>query len=177
MYRKKIQQLVCNIMQQYDLNVIPVNIEALAKYIGAEIKRDDFDAALSGFALQKNGSKYIGVNSLESHERQRFTIAHEIGHLFLHKEDKVNYDTGAGVVLLRDVHSSQGTDTKEIEANRFAAELLMPEESIRQELSNHGDIDLMAGDEKSVSLIEELAAKYEVSFQAMSIRLTTLYFN
>ena len=177
MYKKKIQQLVQNIMQQYNLQSIPVDIEALAGHIGAEIKRDHFDLTLSGFALQKNGAKYIGVNSEEGYERQRFTIAHELGHLFLHKQDSVSYDKGAGVVMLRDIHASQGTDIKEIEANRFAAELLMPEVSIRQDLSDHGDIDLMAADEKSIKLIAELAAKYEVSIQAMSIRLTTLYFN
>jgi Zn-dependent peptidase ImmA (M78 family) len=174
MNRRKIKLLVDTIIRQNNLT-IPIDVEKVAQAIGAELKWDDFDGSLSGFAFQKHGSKYIGVNSLEGEQRQRFTIAHELGHLFLHKQNSVSYDTG--MIMLRDGHSSDGTDIKEIEANRFAAELLMPEESIREDLASKGQIDLVGDSETTKQLISNLADKYNVSPSAMSIRLTTLYFS
>lgn len=174
MNRRKIKLLVDAIIRQNHLTV-PINVEQIAVSIGAEIRRDDFDESLSGFAFQKHGSKFIGVNSSEGEQRQRFTIAHELGHLFLHKQSPVSYDTG--MMMLRDSHSSDGTDIKEIEANRFAAELLMPEESLRSDMAKAGHIDLVEDDDSTKQFITKLAAKYNVSSRAMSIRLTTLYFS
>ncbi|HMH70038.1 MAG TPA: ImmA/IrrE family metallo-endopeptidase [Candidatus Saccharimonadales bacterium] len=176
MQRQKIQILANAILNEHNLNAVPVKVEKLAKLIGAEVKRDNLKSSLSGFAVQKHGSKFIGINSNESAERQRFTIAHEIGHLFLHKKDSVNYDLD-GAMLFRDGHSKQGTDVKEIEANRFAAELLMPEVGLRQRLAAAGVVDLVGEDVKTSKLISKLAKEYQVSTQAMSIRLTTLYFS
>ena len=177
MYGSKLKKIVRDLLLQFDINSVPVDVESIATQIGAEIRREDFDEDLSGFALQKNGSKFIGINSTEGHERQRFTIAHELGHLILHKQDNVNYDAGVGLVLLREAHSVRGSDIKEVEANRFAAELLMPEQIIRQDLSGHGDIDLMSDESKTGDFISEMATKYDVSYQAMQIRLTALYFS
>jgi Zn-dependent peptidase ImmA (M78 family) len=174
MNRRKIRTLVDLIIHQNNLTV-PIDVEKIASAIGAEIKKDDFDESLSGFAFQKHGSKFIGVNSSEGIQRQRFTIAHELGHLFLHKQSSVSYDKG--MMLMRNTHSSDGTDIKEIEANRFAAELLMPEDSLRHDLLSAGQIDLVEENDATKELISKLADKYNVSFMAMSIRLTTLYFN
>jgi Zn-dependent peptidase ImmA (M78 family) len=174
MNRKKIKSLVNALLEQYKLTSIPVDVNRLAKLMGAEIKSDDFDKAMSGFAYQKHGVKYIGVNSTELPERQRFTIAHELGHLYLHRRP-VSYDPGTSVMMFRNGHSSDGTDIKEIEANRFAAELLMPEERVLADLKKRGGIDLLFGDNEQ--LIQELANKYGVSKPAMTIRLNTLYFS
>lgn len=175
MNRRKIKILVDSLLQQYGLNSIPIDVEKFAKLAGAEIKREDFNDVLSGFAFQKLGSKYIGINATEGPERQRFTIAHELGHLFLHKQSPVNYDQG--VMMLRDSHASEGTDIKEIEANRFAAELLMPEDRLQADIAKKGQIDLINDTDEAQLLISELADKYQVSRQAMSIRLATLYFS
>jgi len=171
----KIKDITEWLSTDYNLSV-PVNVEWLAKIIGIEIKRDDLnDASLSGFAVQKGGKKFIGVNSLDSYARQRFTIAHELGHLFLH-DDTVNYDQG-GVMLFREDHSGDGSDIKEVEANRFAAELLMPAKSLREDIANEGSFDVMNRGDNEKAIIKKLAEKYDVSEQAMSVRLTTLYFS
>ena len=177
MHGSKVKRIVNDLLLQFDISSVPVDVEAIASRLGAIIRREDFDEDLSGFALQKNGSQYIGINSTEGHERQRFTLAHELGHLLLHKEDKVSYDAGVGLMLLREAHSVRGSDIKEVEANRFAAELLMPETHIRNDLSMHGDIDLMSESQRSKDFITKMASKYDVSFQAMQIRLTNLYFS
>jgi Zn-dependent peptidase ImmA (M78 family) len=173
MNRKKIKLIVEMLLKEHGLTSIPIDVDQVASILGAEIRSDKLQDDLSGFAYQKHGTRLIGVNSEEPYFRQRFTIAHELGHLFLHKQKSVNYDQG--IMLMRDSHSREGTDVKEIEANRFAAELLMPEEQIRKDLSSRGRIDLMTDDSREI--IGELADRYEVSFQAMAIRLTTLYFS
>lgn len=171
-----IQKTVSDLVRKYNLTTIPIDVEKLASSIGATIKRNDFEEGLSGFAFQQSGKKFIGVNDSESETRQRFTIAHEIGHLLLHKETDLTYDQG--VVMLRDSHSSDGTDLKEIQANRFAAELLMPEQSVLEDIKGYGGgLDLTHQDTDTADFIGFMANKYGVSFQAMFIRLTTLYFN
>lgn len=170
MKRTKMKALVSNLLGS-DIK-IPINLELIATQLDAKIVHNDLDSAsLSGFAFYKDGKKIIGVNSTESEQRQRFTIAHELGHLFLHNTNTINYDKG-GIMMFRDGHSSQGLDIKEIEANQFAAELLMPEDKIREDLIEEGSFDLINAD----GFIKKLATKYNVSEQAMSIRLTTLYF-
>lgn len=174
MSRRHIKQLVESILGMYQIKTAPIDVEKLAELIGAEIRRGEFDHDLSGFAFQKLGAKYIGVNSKDGEQRQRFTIAHELGHIFLHKHNPVNYDQG--IIMLRDSHSSEGNDRREIEANRFAAELLMPEDLIRQDISKLGGIELFMDDTENKTTIK-LAQKYNVSISAMNFRLTALYLN
>lgn len=171
MNHSKIKDVASWLYSEYNLHT-PVNVEWLAKTLGITIKKDDLgEVSLSGFAVDKHGKRYIGVNSTEPDTRQRFTIAHELGHLFLHKDNSVNYDQG-GMMLFREDHSGDGSDIKEVEANRFAAELLMPEEQLREDIAKVGSFDLINDD----PTIKKLADEYGVSERAMSIRLTTLYF-
>ncbi len=175
MNTQKIRDITDWLRSEYNLS-IPVNVDWLSRALGIELKRDDLnEASLSGFAVHKNGKRFIGVNKDEPYERQRFTIAHELGHLFLHKDESVNYDTG-GMILFREDHTGDGSDSKEVEANKFAAELLMPEISLRADLSQEDSFDLINKTPQTDEIIARLAEKYEVSQQAMTIRLTTLYF-
>jgi Zn-dependent peptidase ImmA (M78 family) len=135
--------------------------------MGVQVRYSPFDDDLSGMIYIKDGIPIIGVNSLHHPHRQRFTIAHELGHLELHREmitSKVHVDKDFPV-LMRDPKSATGTERVEIEANQFAAELLMPEALIKQALeSKPFDID-------DDSPIEELAKKFRVSRQALEYRI------
>ncbi|MGH9326658.1 MAG: ImmA/IrrE family metallo-endopeptidase, partial [Terriglobia bacterium] len=71
-------------------------------------------------------------------------------------------------IALRSPKSSTGTDEKEIEANQFAAELLMPVDVLSR------DILKLRGKMDVETAINKLASKYKVSVQAMTIRLTSL---
>ncbi|HET7673855.1 MAG TPA: ImmA/IrrE family metallo-endopeptidase [Candidatus Saccharimonadales bacterium] len=170
MNRKKIKNYIDALLDRHNIARFPIDLNKLAKIANAEIKLDNLDDDLSGFAYQKNGFKIIGVNKQHPRQRRRFTIAHELGHMFLHKQDTVNYDEAS--ILLRLGHVSDNVDKKEIEANIFAAELLMPEEKIRSDVNRMGGVSL-----EDKSAIAELANRYKVSSQAMTIRLTTLYFS
>lgn len=119
-------------------------------------------------AFVKDGKKVIGVNSLHSVTRQRFTIAHELAHFVLHLErleTKVHVDKG---VLRRDTLASEGTDDVEIEANTFAAEFLMPKSLLVTALAGK-NLDL-----EDDEAIASFAKKFKVSPMALQYRLQQL---
>lgn len=164
--KRKAQQLLV------DANALtaPVSLESVAGRLGARIHYEPYEGEdLSGMAYrQPDGQRVIGVNSLHSQRRQRFTIAHEIGHLVLHASEDLHVDANFPIGF-RDGKSSLAIDNKEIEANQFAAELLMPAAwLLRDAQVLHIDFE---GDDEA---IQELADKYEVSVRAMTIRLSAL---
>jgi Zn-dependent peptidase ImmA (M78 family) len=156
------------ILVVHKVNEPPVPIEQIAKELGATINYLPFDGDgdLAGMLVRTEGKTIIGVNALHHMNRQRFTIAHECGHLVLHK-DEVHIDRKFSVKR-RDQISSLAIDPQEIEANRFAAELLMPFDMIVNELIET-DLDY----EDAVDL-KRLCSKYKVSAQAMSNRLSNI---
>ena len=149
----------------------PVPVERIAKSLKAQLRYSPLDDELSGMIYVKEGEPIIGVNALHHPNRQRFTIAHECGHLVLHKAQiskEVHVDK-AFPMLMRDSVSAAGVDEMEIEANFFAAELLMPEALLTKTLDNEPfDID----DENAVSA---LARSFKVSPSAMRFRLGNLF--
>lgn len=149
----------------------PIPLEQLAALCDAAIRYEPFEGELSGMAHRRKGGRgLIGVNSLHAPTRQRFTIAHEIGHLLLHDDEEVHIDEKR-TLGRRDELSSQAIDPREIEANQFAAELLMPEALIKKSVN-----DLMEAN-PGISVedaIESLARDFDVSQLAMTHRLTSL---
>jgi len=92
-----------------------------------------------------------------------------LAHLLLHDQEQLHVDRAFPTVRLRDDVSSQGVDDAEKEANLFAAELLMPDAFLKQDLAGRDTLDLY--DEK---YIPELAQKYGVSVLALMFRLQYL---
>jgi Zn-dependent peptidase ImmA (M78 family) len=155
------------LIRELKISTGPIPVEKVAKHLKALVRYSSFDDEISGMVFVKEGVPVIGVNALHHPNRQRFTIAHEIGHLVLHREhvtSHVHVDKQYRV-LMRNSRSSRGTDLIEIEANQFAAELLMPYGMLQDSLGDFIDLD----DEES---IETLARKFKVSKQAMSHRLS-----
>jgi Zn-dependent peptidase ImmA (M78 family) len=154
------------LLHEAEVKEAPVPVEALAERVGAVIRYAPYDGKLSGLIHRAGGHAVIGVNSLHSAARQRFSIAHEIAHLVLH-EPELHVDEHA-FVAFRNPESSKASDPHEIEANQFAAALLMPPELLRQailELGTNPDV---------AEAIQVLAQDFQVSEQAMTIRLTSL---
>ena len=147
----------------------PVPVKKLVKRFGAVVKAVPFDQEFSGILLIEGDRKVIGVNQEESPERQRFSIAHELAHLIFHPEEGVHVDRSFSVQF-RGPRSSAGIDQREVQANRFAAELLMPVDFLRADLQDKKLDEL----EDTEELIGRLAKRYQVSGLAMTIRLTNL---
>jgi Zn-dependent peptidase ImmA (M78 family) len=145
---------------------LPVPVFELAKLAGAIVRIGPLPAELSGFLYRQRNSAILGVNSLHSATRQRFTVAHEVGHLLLHREE--SFVDRRYPIFLRDEKSSKAKDKVEIQANRFAAELLMPACLLLLMIGKTPpDID-------DAEQIARLARRFDVSPQAMVFRLINL---
>jgi Zn-dependent peptidase ImmA (M78 family) len=154
------------LLEDQGISSPPVPVEDLARGLGADLAYEVFESNISGMLYRSEGRKLIAVNSTHPSVRQRFTVAHEIGHLRLHKGrpvyidrlDRINWRDGA-------------SDLEEIAANAFAAELLMPrkflQDEVQEAITRHEG--LTAG-----QLVEDLRKKFKVSQQAMGYRLENL---
>lgn len=158
------------ILKDLGIQSAPVPVERIAKYLDAQVRYSPLDQELSGMIYIKDGVPIIGVNSLHHPNRQRFTIAHELGHLILHKDlvaNSVHVDKEFRM-LLRGPSAGEGTDRIEIEANEFGAELLIPRMLLDQMLAGKQfDID----DDQP---FQELAKRFRVSRQMLSYRIRNL---
>jgi Zn-dependent peptidase ImmA (M78 family) len=143
----------------------PVQIEVIATRLGTEIRKGNL-GNVSGLIVRKGNNAIIGVNSKQVRQRQRFTIAHELGHFLLHEglAHHVDHDYR---VNYRSDESSKATNVEEIEANFFAASILMPK-NLLDELNA---IDSVESGER----VAYLAKLFDVSQHAMSLRLNNLY--
>jgi Zn-dependent peptidase ImmA (M78 family) len=121
-------------------------------------------------AFLRDGKPVIGVNANHHPNRQRFTIAHELGHVLLHRNRLVAavlVDKSRNFIA-RDTVSAEGTDPVEIQANAFAAELLMPKKFVRQVLSE--SVRDLQDDDYLISL----AKRFRVSLAAFQHRLESM---
>lgn len=158
------------LLQSQGIAKPPVPVERVAKALGVRVAFEPFEGELSGLLYREpGGGDVVLVNSLTAKTRQRFTVAHELGHLLLH-EAPLQVDRPLSV-RFRDERSSLAVDQEEIEANRFAAALLMPGDWVLR------DADRLLGRRPRLTdqaLVEELAKQYGVSRQAMEFRLANL---
>ena len=165
--RKKIHDTVQSLLDENSVRKPPIPVEPIARSKGARIYRKSLEGEISGFLHSDPERPVIGVNTHHALVRQRFTIAHELGHLLLHKRGQLHVDHQFKI-RLRDGMSSQGVDESEMEANLFAAELLMPSSFIEADVDG---VDLL-----DAGWIDKIAKKYRVSAQALLIRLSSLGF-
>ena len=164
----KIQKTARGLLTKFDIQAPPVPVRRLARECGACIVRvSGRDDDIDGFLYRVGDEAVIGINRDQASVRQRFTIAHELGHLLLHERNRVHVDRGFRVRLRSSV-SREGIDRDEMEANRFAAELLMPIGFLRADLEEW-ELDL--ADDRQ---LRTLARRYGVSTQALAIRLNSL---
>jgi Zn-dependent peptidase ImmA (M78 family) len=160
------------LLEEVNCDSTPVPVDRIAKQLGAHLRYAPLDEELSGMVFIRDQTPIIGVNSLHHPNRQRFTIAHEIGHLRLHPEfitSAVHVDKGFAVpVLRRDARSAHGTEKLEIEANQFAAALLIPRRHLVSAFATvSGDIDDDAP-------LKEMARKFKVSVATLHYRIRNL---
>jgi Zn-dependent peptidase ImmA (M78 family)/DNA-binding XRE family transcriptional regulator len=103
---------------------------------------------VDAFSMCHCGTPFVWLNTTKSGERGRFDAAHELGHLVLHSEER-----------------EPSGPSQEDEANRFAAEFLMPQSSILSARLNHA----------TASRILELKRYWNVSAMALTHRLHELH--
>jgi Zn-dependent peptidase ImmA (M78 family) len=145
---------------------VPVNVNEICEELNIEIVQYDFTKLeeqfkhpISGALVlnAENNSKQIFVNKNDSSQRKRFTIAHELGHYILHQDTDTGFGKGVNVSF------RALKNQVEREADNYAANLLMNNESIRKYY------DVMV-----FKLLTEISDNFNVSKQAMAYKLDTL---
>jgi transcriptional regulator with XRE-family HTH domain len=141
-------------------DVLPVDVADLARRCGVRVLSFDFAGMVDGLVVHLPDGPAIGLDTTPRNgQRRRFTLAHELGHYLLRHSASFHldfFDTGGTA------GDSPGYNWQhERGANEFAAYLLMPADTVRREIGRIRDID-------------ELAAAFDVSRQAMAFRLAAL---
>lgn len=137
--------LACVLELVVDALGIPVVVAALPDGVAGACWRSGDDAVL-------------WVNGTDAPVRRRFTLAHELGHLRCDHDGSIPVDT---IQTL----SGKTSDAREIQANAFAAELLVPAAGVRA---------MVDGREPTLDDVVRLAERYGVSCVAALYRLNTL---
>ncbi len=151
-----LEELTSDILMANDMYRIPADVIKIAKANDIDVYEGDLDKKVSGAIKYDNSTKKFAIllNKNDIKTRKRFTLAHELGHFFLHKEilidDEVHIDT-----------MFRMPDEKEKEVDYFAGALLM----------NRTLLEKMYQETKSIA---ELAEIFEVSVSAMTVRLDIL---
>ena len=140
------------------LDHAPVDLDGMAAALGVAVIRDpSLPAGISG-KIERSGRGFrIVVNGTHGPLRQRFTLAHEIAHYVLHRDL-----IGDGVTDDAMYRSGRLSDDYERQANRYAADLLMPARLIR------------AAWREGVRSFADMAARFDVSAEAARIRMRDL---
>lgn len=143
------------------LSETPVKLGALAKDLGLEVFKSSMKPGISGLIepspTARSGFR-IKINRHESVERQRFTLAHEISHYLLHREYIRN-----GVVD-NTMYRSSLSNKQEIEANKLASKIVMPDATVAQLRREYSGLSF---DE----VVSRMARDLRVSEPAMKIKL------
>jgi transcriptional regulator with XRE-family HTH domain len=144
----------------------PVPVEQIARLNGVRIRSMPFRGEIAGLAFRSQKDAIVGVNSMHPKAKRRFTIAHELGHLALHRADEIHLDRHTTAYRI-DKRSDRGS-VAENEANDFATELILP----RRMLQN--DLKETLADYDDPGLVAYLASRYEVTSGIMAARLASL---
>lgn len=109
-----------------------------------------------------NNKTVIKVNSnIQFEQRKRFVIAHEIGHLIMHRNMQLPDDTFSNFNIIAGMEKVLKNGRQELEANEFACELLMPEKLFLKEVK---------GKKFSPLLIKQLSERFKTSLTATVFR-------
>ena len=159
--RHEPRQVASRLLKEMGIIQAPVSPEAVADYLKVPVYTWDFPDEISGMVVCERSRLCIGVNEAHPKVRQRFSTAHELGHLLLEGEQDMFVDFIGVEQVPHHADEALYLD-QEKRANWFAADLLMPAPWLQNDFHEHGaDLPL-------------LARKYEVSQQALWFRLLSL---
>jgi Zn-dependent peptidase ImmA (M78 family) len=164
--REEIEKRAREVLRRHGLETLPIDPVVLANREGVKVYNAKFsDDNLVGMIAKRGGDVTMLVNQSDPPARKRFTIAHELGHHFLHLHEQDGQFVDGEANLFREprAHVEEMTPERrqEIQANMFAAALLMPEDLVRQQWP-------------LLRSVEEMAKLFNVSVPAMGFRIDQL---
>jgi Zn-dependent peptidase ImmA (M78 family) len=157
------------LLTRFSIDQDKVPVCKLAEALGAEIEYEDL-RRMAGMLIRKDNRAFIVVNENDPDSRKRFTIAHEIAHLQLHKGE-LFLDHNYRVNFREGENSRTASRQQEREANAFAAELLMPCDRV---IEAYVEITRGSPNIDIEDLVMDLADRFGVSRMAMSYRLANI---
>lgn len=126
--RNEINDLTQQVIEMYDIEIPITDIDEIVYCMGGEIEeRERLNDFCDGTVLKVGDDNFrIAISRNQSRERRLSSIAHELGHLFLH----MGFQTNWALWKNQEIHKFKrfGLSEQEFEANEFAASLLMPED-------------------------------------------------
>ena len=135
----------------------PISVHAIAADMDVTIERAWLPLTQPGFTARIRGRWFVWVNAQHSPRRRRFTIGHELGHVAMSHQ---------GIVFFFDCGEPRHMQTS---ANRFSAELLMPEDLVYQEHARALKAGLSVGDLADIFLVDKRVA--ELRLEELSLTL------
>ena len=162
MTRKEIEERAAEVLRHHGLYSVPVDPVVLANKVGIKVHNAMFwEDGISGVVAKRGDFISLLVNADNAPARKRFTIAHELGHHFLHLLQDGAFVDKEVDLFRAEVGEGESPKRQEVEANQFAAALLMPEEFVRREFEHSPELSV-------------LARMFNVSEVAMGYRLSQL---
>lgn len=157
--KKQPYNFVQEIIKQYNINITKsTNLNFILDELGIKVVYSEIGNGILGAAKVKGLKKLIVIApSITNLGQKRFTLAHELGHIILHQ--------GASFCNKNDLNIYTTSSEKELEANTFASELLLPEARM---------LEILKKSDLKIELIKEVANQYETSLTATAIRLVKL---
>lgn len=133
--RQEINKLATVVINTLELG-FPIPVEDIPSKLGGTLNFEEVlteEGEKIEAKISKEGNSFqIIINPNRSDRRRRFSIAHELGHLFIHMGYLINEDKWSSTNDYKDsVYYRKGYNSEEYEANEFAAALLMPEQKFK----------------------------------------------
>ncbi len=153
----RLEEITSDILLNNDMYIVPVDVIKIANNNDIKVFEEELDKKVSGaIRFNEEAQKFeILVNSEEADVRKRFTIAHELGHYFLHGDVLKSKCVHVDVLYRAELKTEDEKD-----ADYFAGALLMNQTLLRKLRNNN--------------TITELAEIFNVSTSAMTVRLDIL---
>lgn len=131
--RNMINSLTKDILDSFDIEIPIQNMDDIVKQLGGSVQED---IRFSDGAVLKEGETFkILVSPFQDEKRRRFTIAHELGHLFLHMGYLINKELWEQQD--ENIYYRIGSSEKEYQANEFAAAFLMPQKTYVEKMNEN----------------------------------------
>lgn len=164
---REIRLLAETVRESLELTV-PVDVEEAVRRLGGElVESESLEDGMEAKVMRTGERFRIAIHQDRPKTRKRFSIAHELGHLFLHMGYLVNPERWSKSSDYRDsVYYRFGHSIEEEEANEFAAAFLMPADDFRQAAERLG----MDGK----CSVDQVAAFFSTSREATMIRGSSL---